>query len=90
MMKHLQRGVSALALVALAGCAGHLEFPRPPADKLRCAGDPPLPAAPVTDEANGRYLQGLHGAWQDCSDTVAWWRDWSAALERAGKRQKVR
>lgn len=96
-MKHLQRGVKhlqtggvVLAALLLAGCGAHLEFPRPPAEKLRCAGDPPLPPPPVTDESNGRYLQGLHGAWQDCSDTVAWWRDWSAALERAGKRQKVK
>lgn len=77
-------------LLALAGCGAHLEFPTPPPGKTQCAGDPPLPEPPVTDAANGKYLQSLHGAWQDCSDTVAWWRDWSGALAKAGKRQRIK
>lgn len=63
-------------LVPLAGCATTLEFPRPDPAKTTCAADPTLPEPPVTDAKNAQYLKGLHGAWQDCSDTVAWWRDW--------------
>lgn len=78
-------------LLALAGCgAGHLEFPKPPLDKTRCADEPAVPAEPVTDAANGQYLKGMRGAWVDCRDTVAWWRDWSAALAKAGKKQKLK
>lgn len=87
----MRRLLIAAAALTLAGCGkARLEFPRPPADKTHCAEDPPLPEAPVTDAANGKYLAGLHGAWQDCHDTVAWWRDWSAALDKAAKRQKVK
>lgn len=68
-------------LLAVAACA-HVEFPEPPADKLVCPDEPAVPAAPVTDEANGEYLKGMRGAWAGCKADVDWLRTWFRELNR--------
>lgn len=53
------------------------ERPRPgipPADKMECPDEPAIPAAPVSDEANGDYLKKLRGAWAGCKADVDWLR----------------
>lgn len=69
-------------LLAVAGCAGHVEFPKPPADKLVCPDEPAVPAAPVTDEKNGEYLKGMRGAWAGCREDVDWLRAWFKSLQK--------
>lgn len=84
------------AALALAGCGkAHLEFPKPPADKLVCPDEPGAPAREgpnggVTDEAAGQYMRSLRGSWQGCKADVDFMRDWFAALDRAAKKEKVR
>ncbi len=78
----MRRALIALSLaLAVAGCKT-TEFAEPPADKLRCAPEPDVPAGtgPVTDEQNGTYLRGLRGAGADCRAKVDWLRDWFASL----------
>jgi hypothetical protein len=67
-------------LLAVAACAGHVEFPSPPADKLVCPDEPAVPAAPVTDEANGEYLKGMRSSWAGCKSDVDWLRSWFREL----------
>ena len=71
----------ALAL-AVAGCGDkkHIEFAKPPADRLVCPDEPAIPAAPVTDEANGKYLRELRDAWAGCKGDVDWMRLFFKAL----------
>lgn len=69
-------------LLAVAGCAGHVEFPKPPADKLVCPDEPAVPDAPVTDEKNGAYLKGMRGAWAGCREDVDWLRAWFKSLQK--------
>lgn len=69
-------------LLAVAGCAGHVEFPKPPADKLVCPDEPAVPDAPVTDEKNGEYLKGMRGAWAGCREDVDWLRAWFKSLQK--------
>lgn len=69
-------------LLAVAGCAHNIEFPEPPADKLVCPDEPAVPAAPVTDEANGEYLKGMRDAWAGCKADVDWLRTWFRELNR--------
>lgn len=78
----MKRLLVILPLLAVAACAGHVEFPRPPADKLVCPDEPTVPEAPVTDEANGEYLKGLRGAWAGCKSDVDWLRTWFRELNR--------
>lgn len=69
-------------LLAVAGCAGHVEFPKPPADKLVCPDEPAVPDAPITDEKNGEYLKGMRGAWAGCREDVDWLRAWFKSLQK--------
>lgn len=69
-------------LLAVAGCAGHVEFPKPPADKLVCPDEPAVPDAPVTDEENGEYLKGMRAAWAGCRSDVDWLREWFKNLNK--------
>lgn len=71
-------------LLAVAACGNkqRIEFPKPPADKLVCPDEPPVPAAPVTDEANGEYLKGMRNAWAGCKSDVDWLRIWFRELNR--------
>lgn len=69
-------------LLAVAGCAGHVEFPKPPADKLVCPDEPAIPEAPITDEKNGEYLKGMRGAWAGCREDVDWLRAWFKSLQK--------
>lgn len=69
-------------LLAVAGCAGHVEFPKPPADKLVCPDEPAVPEAPITDEKNGEYLKGMRGAWAGCREDVDWLRAWFKSLQK--------
>lgn len=68
-------------LLAVAACA-HVEFPKPPADKLVCPDEPAVPAAPVSDEANGEYLKGMRNSWAGCKADVDWLRTWFRELNR--------
>lgn len=68
-------------LLLVAGCTHpHVEFPKPPADKLVCPDEPAVPAEPVTDEANGKYLREMRGAWAGCKSDVDWLREWFREL----------
>jgi len=70
-------------LLAVAGCSHpRIEFPKPPADKLVCPDEPPVPAAPVSDEANGAYLKAMRAAWAGCRSDVDWLRIWFRELDR--------
>lgn len=76
---------AALALLlTVAGCGEqkHIEFPKPPADKLVCPDEPAIPAEPVTDEANATYLKGMRNAWAGCRSDVDWLRTWFRELNR--------
>jgi hypothetical protein len=67
--------VIALAL-AVAGCgAAGTEIN---STRTTCADEPPIPAAPVTDAANGKYLRGLRAAWADCKSKLQWIADYVA------------
>lgn len=86
-----------IGALTLAGCGGttHLEFPKPPADRLVCPDEPGTPTTRgpdgrVTDEAAGRYMGALRNSWQGCRDDVDFMRDWFAALDRAAKNAKVK
>lgn len=68
-------------LIAVAGC-GHVEFPKPPADKLRCADEPDIPAEPITDAKNAAYLKGMRASWADCKADVDWLRVWFGKLNK--------
>lgn len=51
----------------------------PPAERLTCAAEPLAPANASDIEA-ARYIVALRGAWVDCSDAVAWLRDWARGV----------
>lgn len=68
-------------LLAVAGCA-HTQFPEPPADKLICPDEPPVPPAPVSDENNAAYLKAMRTAWAGCRSDVDWLRTWFRELNR--------
>ncbi len=84
----------ALACLAVAACDHPVSVPRPPDDKLVCAGEPgrPVGSGPVytdsngverhavTDEENGTYLRDLRVAGQSCRDDVKWIREWFRGL----------
>lgn len=67
-------------LLSVAGCHGHVEFPKPPADKLVCPDEPAVPSDPVTDEKNADYLKGMRNAWAGCKSDVDWLRTWFREL----------
>lgn len=65
----------------LAACGPErVEFAKPPPDKLVCPDEPAVPAAPVTDEANGEYLKSLRNSWYGCRSDVDWLRTWFKTL----------
>lgn len=70
-------------LLAVAGCSHpHVEFPKPPADKLVCPDEPAVPDAPITDEKNGEYLKGMRASWAGCKSDVDWLREWFKSLNK--------
>lgn len=65
----------ALALT-MGGCktvGGGLDIP---ASRFVSKPEPAIPAPPVTDEENGNYLRGLHGALLDCKSKLEWLFDY--------------
>lgn len=78
----MKRLLSIALLLAVAGCAGkpHVEFPKPPADKLVCPDEPDAPEGEITDEKNGKYLTSLRRSWAGCREDVDWLRAWFKAL----------
>lgn len=68
--------------LAVAGCAGHVEFPSPPADKLVCPDEPAVPDAPVTDEKNADYLKAMRSSWAGCKADVDWLAIWFKELNK--------
>ena len=75
--------IAILVALAVAGCGDkHIEFPRPPADKLVCPDEPAVPDAPITDEKNGAYLKGMRGAWAGCREDVDWLNAWFKSLKK--------
>lgn len=70
-------------LIAVAGCGAkpHIEFPKPPADKLVCLDEPGIPDDPITDEKNATYLKALRAAGGSCRADVDWLRVWFKALD---------
>lgn len=72
-----------LVLLVLSGasCQKHIEFARPPADKLTCPNEPFAPEGEITDEKNADYLKALRAAWHGCFSDVAWMRDWFDKLK---------
>ena len=67
------------ALICLSACS-HMEFAQPDQSRLVCADEPAVPAPPVTDAVNGRYLKDMRGAWADCRSKVDWLRAWFGEL----------
>lgn len=74
----------AVAVVALSGCSTTVGLLSPdslyPKALTFCADDPKVPSRPAagqprTDAQKAEYIKNLHGAYVDCSDTVAGWRD---------------
>lgn len=63
-----------LLIVMTAGCKsqGGMEIA---SARLVCRDEPAIPADPVTDEDNGRYLRSMRGAWADCKSKLDWVRD---------------
>lgn len=79
----MKRLLLLIPILALAACGQpHIEFPKPPPEKLVCPDEPAVPPAPVTDEANGEYLRKLRGAWAGCKADVDWLRAWFDELNR--------
>lgn len=70
-------------LLAVAGCGEkpHVQFPKPPPDKLVCPAEPDIPDDPITDEKNAGYLKSLRVAGQGCRADVDWLREWFKALK---------
>ncbi len=90
-----RKTIFALILIGtVAACDRPVSTPKPPGDKMSCAGEPgrPVGSGPVytdsngverhevTDEENGEYLRSLRGAGQDCRDKVNWFRDYFSRL----------
>lgn len=70
-------------LLAVAACNDpHIEFAKPPPERLVCPDEPAVPPAPVTDEANGKYLREMRSAWAGCRADVDWLRAWFRELDR--------
>jgi hypothetical protein len=72
------------AVIVLSGCTTTVGLLPPenlyPKILTTCADDPkvpprPAPGQPRTDGAKADYLKNLHGAFQDCHDTVGGWAD---------------
>jgi hypothetical protein len=83
--------VMTAAVIALSGCTTTVGMI--PTEDLYpkaltfCADDPKVPARPApgkprTDEQKADYIKNLHGAYVDCSDTVAGWRDRRAKYDK--------
>ena len=79
-LRTIPRGRLALSVLAcsliLTGCANSsdLDPARPTDDRLVCAGEPPVPPKPVTDDAATSYVQNLRAAWFSCHNAVTWLR----------------
>lgn len=69
-------------LTPVAGCGGHVEFPRPPEDKLTCAEEPYAPEEPITDSKNAAYLKSLRASWASCKQDVDWLAAWFKSLQK--------
>lgn len=77
------KSLAIILALAVAGCADkHVEFPKPPADKLVCPDEPAVPDAPITDEKNGEYLKGMRTSWAGCRSDVDWLREWFKSLAK--------
>lgn len=69
--------------LAVAACGQqHVEFPKPPADKLVCPEEPFAPDEPITDEKNAEYLKSLRASWSACKQDVDWLAAWFKRLEK--------
>ena len=86
-MKFARRGLLLLSvlppLVFLSACGEsktRLVIATPPAERLRCADEPAVPAT-LSDASVAGYIVDLRGAGQDCRSAVAWLRDWHATAK---------
>src|SRR3546814_20825761 len=71
-----------LRSLCLSACGNSsVDAIQPPAEKLTCAGEPPVPEGAITDAVVGDYMVAQRAAWFDCHSKIDWLRNFFAGLE---------
>ena len=67
--------------LVFTGCADKsLEIVRPAPERLQCAAEPVVPDGPITDRVTADFIVAQRAAYLDCSNALAWIKDWFAGL----------